>query len=153
MQDRTGNILDDDAEWIVIPVNCVGVMGAGLALEFKQRYPAVFADYKKACESGKLHLGNPVMLATMLPLPQIFVMFPTKDHWKDKSDVSTIAFGMGALTADMLKSKPKSVAIPAVGCGLGGLSWEQVGPMLRGWFAWADEMAIDVRLYGPKEEK
>ncbi len=126
-----GNILDAPAEALVNPVNCVGVMGKGLALEFKNRFPGNFAAYQAACNDGQVRIGQ--MFVTSPPLeyrPDWIVNFPTKDHWRSSSQLEWIEKGVVALAIWMDQKKPKSIAIPPLGCGLGGLDWADVRPLL-----------------------
>jgi O-acetyl-ADP-ribose deacetylase (regulator of RNase III) len=123
-----GDIFDDDAEAIVNAVNCVGVMGAGLALKFKERYPDYFADYYWKCRHGEILWGHidTYEIAAPIENPRWIVSFPTKRHWKDESRIGTITFGLGQLGGWMRKERLTSAAIPALGCGLGGLAWDDV---------------------------
>lgn len=126
-----GELFSSDAEVIVNTVNCVGVMGKGVALEVKKRYPDVFAEYKKACE---LKLIKPGIMQTV-PTGNIFgtqyiINFPTKRHWKAKSIIEDIELGLFALEKEIKKHQFKSIAIPPLGCGNGGLDWSDVKPKI-----------------------
>lgn len=119
-----GNILDSPAEALVNPVNCVGVMGKGLALEFKKRYPENYEKYRVQCLAGLMKIGNCLMVRED---GKIIVNFPTKDDWAQPSQYIYIAAGL----IDMKRSfetEPwcQSMALPALGCGLGGLQWKTV---------------------------
>jgi O-acetyl-ADP-ribose deacetylase (regulator of RNase III) len=158
---KTGNILDDDADWIVNPVNTVGVMGAGLAKQFKDKYGShYFNHYKTRCNNGQLATGrvNYYMredwLTTNKHIPNDnahIINFPTKKHWRDNSKVEYIECGLNDLAASPIylkigKTSAKSIAFPRLGCGLGGLDWEtQVRPLMEEFAARLPE--IEVRVY------
>ena len=122
-----GNIFEADTQGVVNPVNCVGVMGAGLAKKFANFYPEMEAEYKEMCKEGKLKPGKIFVwvIDTYDELLYIF-NFPTKDHWKDPSKMEYIRKGTSALIRTMKEHEVHSVAIPAIGCGLGGLKWDDV---------------------------
>lgn len=126
-----GSLFDSYCEGLVNPVNCVGVMGAGLALQFKKRFPAMFDAYKKDCEQGIYRLGQvrPHILPG-LELPRVVLNFPTKDHWKGTSRIQDIREGLKSLRDVVKALKLQSIAVPALGCGLGQLSWNEVGPAI-----------------------
>jgi O-acetyl-ADP-ribose deacetylase (regulator of RNase III) len=120
--------------WIVNPINCKGVMGVGLALAFKKRYPGYFMDYRTKCSSGKIRPGK-VDLYTWRgggvgEQPTEIVSFPTKNHWSELSRLEDIETGLLDLSVRMYNMGCKSIAIPALGCGLGGLSWDDVLPVM-----------------------
>lgn len=120
------SILDCTQRNLLIPVNCVGVMGKGLALQTAQRYPQVLAPYRQMCRDGILVPGRPQVIS--VSETQNLVMFPTKEHWRNASRIEWICEGFQCLYIQ------GSVAIPRLGCGLGGLSWEgQVLPVVRHW--------------------
>jgi len=121
-----GDIFDADVEALVNPVNCVGVMGKGLALQFKKKYPENFDCYKVACNIGDVKIGT--MFSTRPN--RIIINFPTKLHWRDKSHIHDIRLGLNDLIKVIDCSNIKSIAIPALGCGLGGLDWEVVKPLI-----------------------
>ncbi len=124
---KKGNILNEPADAIVNTVNCVGVMGRGIALQFKKAYPQNFTAYKKACDNGNVKPGEMFIfpLNTLLQ-PKYIINFPTKRHWKGKSHIADIEKGLSALKEDIIKLGIKSIAIPPLGCGLGGLDWAKV---------------------------
>lgn len=127
-----GNILQSPAEARVNPVNCVGVMGKGLALQFKKAYPNNFEDYKTACDSGIVRLGE--MFITVYyeheDIKKYIINFPTKKHWLDRSYLPDIKEGLGDLIQWVSTLRIGSVAIPKVGCGLGWLEWGEVRPLI-----------------------
>lgn len=128
-----GDIFNAKTEAIVNPVNCVGVMGKGLALAFKQRYPDNYAAYRKACQTHELQIGR--IFTYRLKGDgegklHYIINFPTKDHWRDASKVSYIEQGLDALARTIEEIPIHSIAIPPLGCGLGGLSWDIVRPLV-----------------------
>lgn len=121
------DIFSLDAEAIVNPVNCVGVMGAGLALAFKRRHPAHFASYRRACAAGTLRPGTVhVDDLGAGALPRYLIALPTKRHWRDPSHLGDVALSLRALARELRRRRISSVAIPKLGCGLGGLAWSAV---------------------------
>jgi len=122
-----GNIFEADTQGIVNPVNCVGVMGAGLAKRFANFYPEMEAEYKTACNEGKLAPGK-IFVWVIDTYDELLYIFnlPTKEHWKDPSKMEYIRKGIAELIRTMDKHEVHSVAIPALGCGLGGLNWDDV---------------------------
>jgi O-acetyl-ADP-ribose deacetylase (regulator of RNase III) len=121
---KTGNILSEDAEAIVNTVNCVGVMGRGIALQFKNVFPENFSAYAKACKREEVVPGKMFIFETgELTNPKYIINFPTKRHWKGKSRIEDIDAGLSALAADIRERKIQSIAVPPLGCGLGGLDW------------------------------
>ncbi len=132
IEKKTGNILSSDVEALVNTVNCVGVMGRGIALQFRKAFPRNYEDYKAICDRKKLHPGM-VLTHEMKQLhnPQYIINFPTKRHWKGNSRIEDIASGLEALVAEIRQRNIRSIAIPALGCGLGGLNWSEVRPMIE----------------------
>jgi O-acetyl-ADP-ribose deacetylase (regulator of RNase III) len=143
-----GNLLQANVEALVNPVNCVGVMGKGLALEFKKTYPDNFYHYQKGCNEGKIRPGQVfITLNNSLINPLYIINFPTKDHWKDKSKLEDIKTGLTALVRDINRLQIKSIAIPALGCGNGGLKWQKVEPLILS--AFEKLSTVEVKLYLP----
>ena len=136
-----GNIFNSECAVLVNPVNCVGVMGKGLALEFKNRYPAMFQIYKNACHTKELLPGRPMFVKG--PNKSV-ILFPTKYHWKEKSKIIYIKDGLEAVSHYYKSFDIKSIAFPKLGCGLGGLSWEKVKPLMEQYLSMLD---IDVEIY------
>lgn len=124
---KTGNIFTEDVEALVNAVNCVGVMGKGLALQFKNEFPGNFQAYSRACKQGEVRPGQ-VFLFEMNSSanPRYIVNFPTKRHWRDSSRIEDIEQGLNHLVHVIEERKIKSIAIPALGSGLGGLDWFDV---------------------------
>lgn len=126
----TGNILHANATALVNPVNTVGVMGKGLALEFKRAFPKYYIEYRQACELGVIQVGRVHVYETRVEQPRFIVSFPTKDHWRNPSQIEWIQDGLHDLTERVNALGIPSVAVPALGCGLGGLRWGDVQPLV-----------------------
>lgn len=145
----TGDILKADVEAIVNTVNCVGVMGRGIALQFKKAYPENFKAYKAACDKGLLLPGNMLIHdRSSLINPRYIINFPTKRHWKAKSRIQDIKDGLEALIREVRKLEIRSIAVPPLGSGLGGLNWLDVRPLIESAFAALPE--VRVVLFEPK---
>lgn len=143
-----GDILQADAEALVNTVNCVGVMGRGIALQFKKEFPENFTAYKAACDKGKLHPGMMLVVELhQLQGPRYIINFPTKRHWKGKSRMEDIERGLGALVEEVRSRKIRSIAVPPLGCGLGGLDWREVRPLIER--AFRELPSVRVLLYEP----
>lgn len=125
---REGDIFKSSAQTLVNTVNCVGVMGKGIALGFRKRFPAMHDDYVLRCERGEVQLGRPY-LYTQAGGPWI-LNFPTKDHWRSVSRLTDIEAGLEFLEANYRAWGITSLAVPPLGSGLGGLEWQVVGPTL-----------------------
>lgn len=131
-----GNLLKQDAEALVNTVNCVGVMGRGIALQFRKAFPDNFKQYESACERGEVKPGSMFTVDTLnTSNPRYIINFPTKRHWKGKSRIEDIDSGLNALIKEIKEKKINSIAIPALGCGLGGLSWNDVLPKIKAAFS------------------
>lgn len=127
-----GNILEADAEALVNTVNCVGYMGKGIALQFKKAFPKNFAAYERACRAKDIRLGEMFVFETgSMWNPRYIINFPTKRHWLGKSRLEDIEAGLQALVDVVKKLGISSVAVPPLGCGLGGLDWRTVRPMIE----------------------
>lgn len=122
----SGNILQTSAQAIVVPVNLIGVMGAGLAKQVKQEYPWVDKEYRKLCKDGTWRMGYIRRVYNSEYSEKEFFLFPTKQHWKEHSRLEYIDAGLRDLVRECFWVPPQSLAIPALGCGLGGLLWENV---------------------------
>lgn len=116
-------------EALVNPVNCIGVSGKGLALEFKKRYPDNFVTYTNTCRRNALRPGK-LVVCKRKKLPYWIINFPTKLHWREPSSIEYIEKGLDALVVFLSKTSVRSMGIPALGCGLGGLSWVDVKPLI-----------------------
>ena len=129
---RSGNIFDADVEALVNTVNCVGVMGRGIALQFKKTFPDNFRAYAKACEFNEVRLGKMFVFETnQLDKFRYIINFPTKNHWRKNSRIEDIEAGLDNLTHVIRKRQIHSIAIPSLGCGLGGLDWQDVRPQIE----------------------
>lgn len=127
-----GNILKVDAEALVNTVNCVGFMGRGLALQFKRSFPENFRVYEAACKRGEVRPGHMLVVETgQLTNPRYIVNFPTKRHWRANSQLPDIEAGLEALVAEVKRRNLRSIAVPPLGCGLGGLDWRDVRPRIE----------------------
>lgn len=127
-----GNLLDADAEALVNTVNTVGVMGKGIALQFKKAYPRVYDAYKRACDAGEVVPGKMHVVQTgQVTGPRLIVNFPTKRHWRGKSKLPDIEAGLQDLVRVLKEWEVPSVAIPPLGCGNGGLDWDVVRPRIE----------------------
>lgn len=128
---KQGNLLEEKAEALVNTVNCVGVMGKGIALQFKQAFPENFKQYKKACDAQTVQPGKMFIVSTgSLLFPRYIINFPTKRHWKGKSKLEDIQSGLKALVEEVRQYGIRSIAIPPLGCGNGGLDWSVIKPMI-----------------------
>ncbi len=139
-----GDLFESDAQTLVNTVNCVGVMGKGIALEFKKRFPGMFKEYVVLCEKGKIALGRPYLHKSTIP-PWI-LNFPTKDHWKSVSKLKDIIKGLDYLKQHYKEWGITSLAVPPLGTGYGQLEWAIVGPTL---YRKLDQLDIPVELYAP----
>lgn len=136
-----GNIFDSTAQVIVNPVNCKGVMSKGLALAFKERYPAMFRVYQKECQTGLLRIGKPTLYRESTPW---ILNFPTKDDWRYPSKLKYIEEGLAYFLANYQQLSIHSIAFPKLGAGLGSLSWNEVGPLMARYLSQLD---IEVSIY------
>jgi O-acetyl-ADP-ribose deacetylase (regulator of RNase III) len=143
-----GDIVRADAEALVNTVNCVGVMGRGIALQFRKAFPGNFREYKAMCDRKELHPGK-VLVHDLgrLTNPRYIINFPTKNHWKGRSRLEDIDAGLTALITEVRARGIRSIAVPPLGCGLGGLEWEDVRPRIQRAFASLPD--VHVLLYEP----
>jgi O-acetyl-ADP-ribose deacetylase (regulator of RNase III) len=126
-----GDIIKADAEALVNTVNCVGVMGRGIALKFKKAFPDNFKAYAVACQREEVQPGHMFVYDTGRIWPRFIINFPTKRHWRGKSRIEDIKVGLVALVEEIRLRNIRSVAIPPLGCGLGGLNWNEVRPLIE----------------------
>lgn len=144
-----GNILEADAEALVNTVNCVGVMGKGIALQFKHAFPDNFDAYQRACRNHEVSLGQMFIVPTgRMVNPRYIINFPTKQHWKGKSQLSFIQAGLKSLIQEVRRLGIASIAVPPLGCGNGGLEWTQVVPMINEAFTGLPD--VQVLLFEPQ---
>jgi O-acetyl-ADP-ribose deacetylase (regulator of RNase III) len=146
----TGNLLNANTEALVNTVNCVGVAGRGIALAFREAFPENFQAYVQACKRMELQPGQMQVFRTgHLSHPKFIINFPTKRHWKGKSRLEDIEMGLVALVKQVQALQIKSIAIPPLGCGLGGLEWAVVRPLIEQAFAGLSE--VQVLIFEPTE--
>jgi O-acetyl-ADP-ribose deacetylase (regulator of RNase III) len=146
----TGDILGADAEALVNTVNCVGIMGRGIALQFKNRFPANFKAYAAACAREEVQPGRMFVFEThTLTNPKFIVNFPTKRHWKGKSRMEDIDSGLVALAEEIRARGIRSIAIPPLGSGLGGLNWADVRPRIEAALRGINDLTVIV--FEPKD--
>ena len=143
---RSGDLFASQAQTLVNAVNTVGVMGAGIALAFKRRFPEMFADYVRRCKAGEFKLGEPYVFTGEPPARQWVLNFPTKGHWRERSRLGPIRDGLAHLRDHHLEWGITSLAVPALGCGAGGLAWEEAQPALLEGLG---SLRIPVELYAP----
>lgn len=144
-----GNLLEANVEALVNTVNCVGIMGKGIALQFKQAFPDNFKEYEKACKKGEVRLGRMHVYHTdSLFNPKFIINFPTKKHWRSKSKIKDIEHGLEHLVKVVKKNRIKSIAIPPLGSGLGGLNWLNVRKLILEKFNRLP--GVELHLYEPK---
>ncbi|NES06293.1 MAG: DUF4433 domain-containing protein [Okeania sp. SIO2F4] len=164
-----GDMFFSNMQTLTVSVNCVGVMGKGLASTAKSRFPDVYVRYEAVCKSKDLQIGKPYLYKressvkeqlgdSSFFLPQDFLnneqkwflLFPTKKHWRNPSEIEDIKNGLEWLCNNYKKQGIKSLAIPALGCGLGSLDWQDVGPLMCKYLS---SMDITVAIYLPAEKK
>jgi len=140
---KTGDILTEDAEAIVNTVNCVGVMGRGIALQFKKAFPENYKAYAAACKREEVQPGRMFIFATgQLTNPRYIINFPTKRHWRGKSRVEDIDTGLAALVEEIQARNIKSIAVPPLGSGLGGLDWTDVRSRIETAIAGVSDLKV-----------
>lgn len=139
-----GDMFDSGAQCLVNTVNVVGVMGKGVALAFKQRFPEMYKEYKSRCDRGEVRLGEPYLYRTLLD-PWV-VNFPTKGHWRAASKLADIEAGLDYLVEHVDEWGVRSLAVPPLGCGEGGLEWRVVGPLI---YDRLSRLEIPIWMYAP----
>jgi O-acetyl-ADP-ribose deacetylase (regulator of RNase III) len=150
MQTMRGNIVTMHTEAVVNTVNCEGYMGKGIALQFKKAYPDNYEAYKKACNVSTVQPGRMFVFETgTLVKPKYIINFPTKRHWRGSSRLDDIAAGLKALAREVRERGITSIAVPPLGCGLGGLDWKTVRPMIEKAFQELPD--VQVYLFEPGE--
>jgi len=144
-----GNLLEAQVDALINTVNIEGVMGKGIALQFKQAYPDMCKAYEKACAAGEVRLGHMHIfdLGGLVGGPRWIINFPTKGHWKARSRLVDIDTGLADLLVQIRRLGIRSVAVPPLGCGHGGLNWADVRPRIEAAFASVPEIAV--ALYAP----
>lgn len=139
-----GNIFESQAQTLVNTVNCVGIMGKGIAQEFKKRYSEMFKDYKNLCDKGMVKLGQPYIYKTLYD--KAIINFPTKNHWRAMSRLDDIEKGLDVFIDKYKQWGIVSVAFPPLGCGNGGLEWKVAGPVI---YQKLMNVEIPVEIYAP----
>jgi len=128
----TGNLFEADIDALVNTVNTKGVMGKGVALQFKRAFPENYDAYRAACAAGRVQLGQMFVFDSgRLERPRYIINFPTKDHWRSRSHLADIEAGLEDLRRVLTELEIESVALPPLGCGLGGLRWSDVRPRIE----------------------
>lgn len=150
IQITQGDLLNQQVDAIVNTVNCVGVMGKGIALQFKQRWPENYKAYVSACKAKTVRPGKMFVheLGRFAGKPYFIINFPTKDHWRGKSELSYVKNGLQDLVEVIKAHGIRSIAIPPLGCGNGGLEWSEVKALIEEYLRPIE--AIDVHLFEPK---
>lgn len=139
-----GDIFESKMQTLVNTVNCVGVMGKGIAQEFKKKYPEMYKDYVIRCERHQVKLGEPYIYGDLFN--NSIINFPTKDHWRSPSKIEDIIKGLKYFLDHYKTWDIESVAFPPLGCGSGGLSWYDVGPIM---FQFLAPLDIPIEIYAP----
>src|SRR6266536_3391410 len=144
---QRGDIFESKAQVIVNTVNCQGIMGKGLALAFKQRYPAMFPVYQQECKTRKLRIGKPSLYRESTPW---ILNFPTKDSWKANSKLEYLEKGLDYFAAHYKEVSITSIAFPKLGAQNGKLSWDEVGPLMARYLS---DLDIDVYIYIAEDDR
>ena len=145
---KTGNIFETECSTIVNAVNCVGVMGKGIALEFKKRYPDMFSEYVNLCRDSQVKPGIPYVYFDKSGVK--ILNFPTKNHWRNTSKLSYIIDGLDWFAENYRGYDIETIAFPALGCGNGGLSWENVYSIMNKKLS---SIPIYIEIYSPLNEE
>lgn len=149
IEEKHGDILHAETEALVNTVNCVGVMGRGIALQFKKAFPENYKIYKHACDDNQLAPGKMLIWnRNSLESPQYIINFPTKIHWRGSSEMEFIESGLKALVEEVKRLNIRSIAVPPLGCSLGGLQWEDVRPRIVSAFSELPD--VKVAIYPPE---
>ena len=139
-----GNMFDSSMKTLVNTVNCVGVMGKGVALEFKKRFPEMYKEYARLCDQKQVLPGKPYFYQDFCGTS--ILVFPTKDHWRSPSKLKYIVDGLDWFVQNYQNYNITSIAFPPLGCGNGGLTWDVVGPIM---YEKLYSLPIDVEIYAP----
>ncbi len=144
IQAKIGDLFASEMQTLVNTINCVGVMGKGIAAIFKKKHPAMFEDYKQRCELGQVRLGEPYHYADLAGAS--IINFPTKQHWRASTRLADVEAGLDYFVGHYKQWGIESVAFPPLGCGNGGLEWESVGPVM---YRKLKALDIPVEIYAP----
>jgi O-acetyl-ADP-ribose deacetylase (regulator of RNase III) len=146
-----GNLFGTEMETIVITVNCVGIMGKGIALELKNHAKPAYENYRELCDAGKMNLGKSVIYDK--PLDELngktILFFPTKGHWRSRSELFRIKEGLKHFAENYEDMGIKSIAFPALGCGHGGLNWNDVKPVM---YEYLEDLDVEIEIYEPGKQ-
>jgi O-acetyl-ADP-ribose deacetylase (regulator of RNase III) len=143
-----GNLLSAEAEALVNTVNTVGVMGKGIALQFRETFPDNYKTYQKACKQGKVQIGKMLVYDNgQFVNPRYIINFPTKGHWRESSKIEDVEAGLVDLQNVIRNYGIKSIAVPPLGCGSGGLDWNVVRPLIVDSLSQFDD--VKVLIYEP----
>lgn len=140
------SIFSSKCEVYVNPVNCIGIMGKGLVLQFRYKFPENYIRYKEYCDINGLYPGNIFVTRTNLVYPKFIFNFPTKRRWEEKSELMFIENGMSDLELKILKNGIKSIAFPKLGCGSGGLDWNKVYPIILRELTRFSNLSVEIYL-------
>jgi O-acetyl-ADP-ribose deacetylase (regulator of RNase III) len=144
-----GNLLEAQTDALVNAVNTEGVMGKGIALQFKRKFPEMFESYRRACHAGEVQPGRMhVFEVGEGSQPRYIINFPTKRRWRSATRLEDIDAGLTALIHEVQRLKIRSIAVPALGCGNGGLDWSEVLPRIKGVLGSLQEVKVIV--YSPQ---
>lgn len=147
IQLQKGNLLESNVEALVNTVNTVGIMGKGVALQFKEKFPENYRVYAAACKRGEVRIGEMFITQTgRMQNPKFIVNFPTKQHWRGNSQLAFVEAGLDDLVQKITDLKIQSIALPPLGCGNGGLDWAVVKPLVLAKMA---QLNIHVEVYEP----
>lgn len=142
--EKQGDLLGSRMQTLVNTVNCVGIMGKGIALAFKQKYPEMFLEYQKRCKQKNVSVGVPYLY--IINSSRKIINFPTKNHWKNNSQLEWIEHGLDYLAKHIKEWSITSLAIPPLGCGNGGLDWDKVKPLV---YKYLQPLGIEIEIYVP----
>jgi O-acetyl-ADP-ribose deacetylase (regulator of RNase III) len=147
----SGNIFHSEMQTIAITVNCVGVMGKGIALEMKNKSPEAYQKYRDLCSAGKMNMGESIVYDEDLESlnGKKLLFFPTKSHWKTPSKLFEIKSGLKYFAENHGTMGIESIAFPALGCGNGGLNWNDVKPAM---YEYLEDLDIEIEIYEPVEQ-
>lgn len=164
IKESCDKLIDSNAQALVNTVNTVGVMGKGVALLFKERFPENYLHYRKACKSNEVRVGRMLVYRQVSPHatldiderstknekcdnPEWIINFPTKQHWRDPSKIEWIEQGLIDLTREVKESDIRSIALPQLGCGNGGLDWKEVKPLICDAFKDLVDVEVTIHIY------
>lgn len=140
---KTGDLFSEQTDALVNAVNCVGVMGRGIALQFKRNFPENYKAYASLCKQGKMQPGCVFVFETdQAVLPRYIINFPTKRHWREKSRIEDIESGLKSLVKEIRLRGIQSIAIPPLGSGLGGLEWAEVRARIQAALEGLDDVQV-----------